>query len=554
MGIRRPKLTRKALTSVSKGCVVDIAPGWRFSIESKNHGSIDFDFSSMAVDGRPELAAQLRDALWSLRFESEGVSLQSYFWALRSFWAFLVDLESDGTRITRLDQINRKCIDRYLAWLELQLVGTGHMNSGERLALSSKRNSYCGLKTLLINRKRMVPSEINEELDFPRNPFHKYNQTKLKREPYTRTEHNRILQALNTDLRAVHGNNAEMLPDLQVLTMYLLVLASSTGINLQPLLELKRDSLRPHPLEDRELLFTEKRRGWSSFAASVRKSAPLPEAKRDIHTVPSSIGDHFRALCKYTELIAQRAEPRLRDHVFLWSVSRGARKNEIVHLTRCEIKTGIRDFARRHRLLNDFGAPLALSFGRFRPTFANELYQRTRDIRKVSQALGHSSVETTARYYVGITGDSLRDHAIVAEGMVSAFTVLNAGGTRILAADGAIPSKEIKFLATKGYSTGIAHCRNPFRDDESLCKKFFTCFHCPNMLVMEDDLWRMFSFYYRLLAERTKLRPDHWLRTCGPIIRRIDEDIAPLFPVEKVNEAKLRARSDPHPTWRDPAL
>ncbi len=74
------------------------------------------------------------------------------------------------------------------------------------------------------------------------------------------------------------------------------------------------------------------------------------------------------------------------------------------------------------------------------------------------------------------------------------------------------------------------------------------------MCVFEDDLWRLFSFYYRLIAERSNINAAHWLKTYSPIIRRIDADIAPLFSANKVEEARARARSTPHPTWKGPLL
>ena len=138
--------------------------------------------------------------------------------------------------------------------------------------------------------------------------------------------------------------------------------------------------------------------------------------------------------------------------------------------------------------------------------------------------------------------------------MVSQFTRMEVDGKVLLAADGQIPLQDVPDLLSSGYSTGIARCRNPFRENGGVCKKFFPCFSCPSMIVFEDDLWRLFSFYYRLLYERVKLSPPQWLKTYGPIIRRIDVDIAPQFPVEKVEAARCRAQLDPHPTWRGPLL
>ena len=145
---------------------------------------------------------------------------------------------------------------------------------------------------------------------------------------------------------------------------------------------------------------------------------------------------------------------------------------------------------------------------------------------------------------------------IVEQGLVErVFTAPEHSYTKaLLAADGELPLQNVPDLLSNGYSTGIARCRNPFREDGGVCQKFFPCFTCPSMIVFEDDLWRLLSFYYRLLQERTKLSPLQWLKTYGPIIRRIDVDIIPHFPSEKVEEARSRAQRDPHPSWKGPVL
>ena len=195
-----------------------------------------------------------------------------------------------------------------------------------------------------------------------------------------------------------------------------------------------------------------------------------------------------------------------------------------------------------------------LNVARLRPTFGTELYRRCRDIRRVQMALGHASPETTARHYADKPWEAERDHAIVLDGMVSQFTRMEINGKVLLAADGKIPLQDVKELLSGGYNTGIARCKNPFRDNQSVCQKFFHCFKCPSMCVFQDDLWRLFSFYYRLLAERAKINAAHWLKTYGPIVRKIDTDIASQFPVDVVEAARIKAQSEPHPTWRGPSL
>ncbi|MBO8297851.1 hypothetical protein ID004_29220 [Pseudomonas aeruginosa] len=54
----------------------------------------------------------------------------------------------------------------------------------------------------------------------------------------------------------------------------------------------------------------------------------------------------------------------------------------------------------------------------------------------------------------------------------------------------------------------------------------------------------MFSFYNKLLAERNKIAPHHWVKTYGWVIKTIDNDIATQFPADLVEAAKSKARAD----------
>ncbi|HJV50644.1 MAG TPA: tyrosine-type recombinase/integrase [Noviherbaspirillum sp.] len=540
--------------ALDTGRVIDMPPDWAFTIDCEHHGRIEFDFNRYREQGREELAGHMRDAVWSLRHELIGKTLVGHEnTGLRTFWRFLDDLAGAGEAITHLKQIDRKLLDRYLAWLELQVVSWGK-NKGQRLSVTSRKKSFDHLKTLLTNRQKRVPAAVSPALAFPRNPFPNSNQLTPKREPYSATEQERLVAALNQDLRRIHEGEGEPLTPSQVLVVHLLALALATGRNLQSLLDLRRDSLREHPLKDRELLVTTKRRGWSTHATAVRTSAPAPEDVETVQSVPTSIGDHFRFLADVTAPLMAEAAERDREFAFLWRVTKKKRKGQVVRLVQQDANNAIIAFIKRHALLDDRGRPLALNVARLRPTYGTELYRRTRDIRRVQQALGHSTPETTARHYVNAPLEAERDHAIVVEGMVSQFARLEVEGKTLLAADGKIPLQDVKDLLSGGYNTGIARCKNPFRQNESVCQKFFHCFKCPSMCVFEDDLWRLFSFYYRLLAERSKINAAHWLKTYGPIIRRIDVDIAAQFPAEKVEESRLKAQHTPHPTWKGPLL
>ena len=77
MALRRQKLDRKVQLTLDAEHVIDMPPGWVFTIDCPYHGKIDFDFNTFRENGREELAAQMRDTIWSLRHESVGASLTS---------------------------------------------------------------------------------------------------------------------------------------------------------------------------------------------------------------------------------------------------------------------------------------------------------------------------------------------------------------------------------------------------------------------------------------------------------------------------------------------
>lgn len=548
MGLKRKRILRVPIEDYSD--ISNLPPGWSVNIKFENGDVVDLDFSFFSRDGRAEIAQQFRDAIWSMRFSSTAASLTSYFMAIKNFWRFLDQAKENGTAIVHMALIDTEIIERFLSWLAMQTVPKGHKNQGKPLSFAHQRNTYGGIKTLLLNRQRLSPTCISPELSFPRNPFPNCNRSSSHHESYLQEDQQKLISSINSDLKLLHERGFDSLSPLQVQIVHLLAFGQVTGLNLQPLLELKRDSLRPHPLQDREILVTEKRRGWSTHSISIKSLDSAPRSVQKVDPIPQFLGDHIRALCKFTANFVDKAPQDLQSYIFLCPVSKGPRIDQVRRLTRQDTKAGLRNFVLRHGLRDSCGKPFPLTFARLRPTFGMELYRRTKDIRQVSTALGHASTQTTSRYYLSKSADAVRDHAIVLEAMCSSFSRTETPEGVIIAADGAIPIGELKNLLRTGYATGIAHCKNPFRSDESVCKKFFTCFKCPNMIVFEDDLWRLFSFYEKLLSERPKIRADHWLKTFGPIVRRIDEDIAPLFPADKVEEARQRAKQSPHPAWR----
>lgn len=548
--IGRKRVDRK-MTLVSAGAeVMDLSPGWQFTIDCPNHGPIRFDFEPFSKDGKHLLAAQFRDAIWSLRHHIQGNTLHGLISSgLITFWQFLDTVNAKtGQNIASLRDIDTALISQYLAWLELQVAAKGK-NRGKPWSLSSKKGAFDRIKTLLINRQKFSPELMCPDLAFPINPFPRVNIVTPPRQPYTDGELRRILNAVNADLQRLDTEGHDVFTSMQVLTIYLIALAIATGRNPQSLLDLRRDSVRPHPLSDREILVTEKRRGYSTQITSYSKNHEENRRSDQLTSIPLNVGDYVRAAMEYTDPLTSDAPARNADFIFLHKIRWGPRGGEIHKLNIRKFNQGAANFVSRHGIKDDHEQPLSLYIARLRPTFGTRLYERTRDVRKVQQALGHSSPQVTARHYISLPENAHRNHTFVGQAMVGWVTEKEEKNAVLLAADGKIPLADARELLSGGYNTLVARCRNPFRENGSTCSKYLPCFTCPQMVVFEDDLWRLFSFYYKLLYERVRMNPNDWLQTYGPIIKIIDNEIVPDFSVEKVEAAKSRAQESPHPAW-----
>lgn len=116
MAIRRTKLDRKVSLTEKNGELIDLPPGWTFTILCPHMGKIRLDFNRYRANGREALAREMRDAVWRMRHAVVGKTLQSFtLIGLSYFWRFLDHQEENGLTIANVVQIDRKVIVAYLA-------------------------------------------------------------------------------------------------------------------------------------------------------------------------------------------------------------------------------------------------------------------------------------------------------------------------------------------------------------------------------------------------------------------------------------------------------
>ncbi len=546
--IRRKRKTYR-LPLAAGAEVRDLAPGWRFTLTLNDGRRRTYDFARFRDHGRGALAAEFRDAIWQLRHTLSGETLYSLYGdGITRFWAFLGDRLAAVRPITELPQIDRCLLDIYLTWLQQHPAGW---------SICTQRHAYQYLKTLLVNRAFLVPQRVHADIRnqrFPRNPFPHAKGQHTLREPYSEAEQARILQAAGQDIEQMRAG-AWTGTSSDVLSVFLLLIALRTGRNPTPLVELRRDALRPHPLDPcRDLLVTYKRRGYSTHVQSFQQQVPVEITSQ--LTVPQSVGELTRWLLSYTEPLLADARPEDRDFLLLYrtSVNSGGR---VVRLDTRNLHRRHGVFVKRHNLRTDQGQPLRLNMARLRTTFAEQARRRSGgDLGLMSRLLGHCHPNITSRHYVAVTPEMERRFKFLGEALEDwATSEEEAQAIDLTGKLGLTPEAACQLLAG-GWNTTVARCRDPFhgryapKDGEGVCEKFLHCFKCPSMVVFEDDLYRLFSFYFALLSERGRIGAYGWAKTYGWVIQVIDDEIVPRFPLEVVEVARQRARENSHPVWR----
>jgi hypothetical protein len=142
-------------------------------------------------------------------------------------------------------------------------------------------------------------------------------------------EMQRLIGALKSDLIAIHkgtflGNGAE------AMTVMLLITAARSGINTTPLLEMKRDALKPHPfIPNLRLITTVKRRGKGAQSKTIRQTNLLDEYS----AIPL---DGVAVLNKALEIskpLVALAPDEISSCVWLYRSGQPGRSNDIVTLT-----------------------------------------------------------------------------------------------------------------------------------------------------------------------------------------------------------------------------
>ena len=439
-------------------------------------------------------------------------------------------------RPLQLADITRATVDGYLLFLR---------DKGNSPA--SQRTIYSYTKSILqaLGRRSfitLIPS--GDEATFPRNPFPNVSREPRGEQPLTTAQRKAFTVAVKTAVQPLFTDDAE--PSGPLLAYALLVVALHTGRNTTPLLEMPTDCLRPHPKDGTEFLVLYKRRGHSTTKVALRAHSTVDRLVESTPTLRPTIAQLIRRVIDLTSALRNEAPADIRDRIWLYrsrypDVSYG----RVTSLTFSSLGDAIGKLVTRYQLRDDDGKPMRINVSRLRKTFVNRVHEiLDGDIVATALAAGNSP-PTAARHYLRPGEDAQKNWRFLGTALVQELL------TRTLGATDRTPVGRCSNNRTGEYA--------PKRDG-AVCQSFLNCLRCRNYVVTGDDLWRLYSFYWRVLRERAHIDKRRWQRHLGHIPRLIERDVIDAglankaFTQADVNAARERARCDPHPFWASPTV
>lgn len=458
---------------------------------------------------------------------------------LSTFLDYLAQLSIALRRELVLADVTRDTIDGYLTSLRESGVST-----------ITQKNQYTNTKSVLkaLCKRRLI-SEVTkgDDATFPRNPFPGAHHTNRGERPLPKAQRKAFSAAVKAAVMPLFFD--DVAPTSELLGYALLIIALHTGRNTWPLLEMTRDCLHVHPRDDRLFLVLYKRRSHSQTKVVLHSD----EAQdNDIHSMPTvrpSVARLIRRLFELSDKLRDEAPPVLRSRIWLYRMRTPGRGvgaiGEISALTTSTLERAIKRLVEKYNLVDTDGAPLRLNVSRLRKTFINRIYEiLDGDIVATASAAG-DTVAVTDVSYLRPGEQAEKNWKFMGIALVSELLTDTLGATE---------------------RTPVGHCSDPEygdhapKRDGATCMNFMNCMRCRNYVVTGDDLYRLFSFYWRILSQKARVSPQRWKREFAHIIRMIDRDVIEagllkgIFKKTVVDSERARARHNPHPFWRSESI
>ncbi|SFP45838.1 hypothetical protein SAMN05216229_12824 [Geopseudomonas sagittaria] len=450
---------------------------------------------------------------------------------LRNFLDFCVLRAPAFGRDLALADVNRDLIDGYLCHMARQGVAT-----------TSQKTQYTQTKSVLhaLGRRGLIPLVASgDEATFPRSPFPNSNRKYKGETALSNRERQALTVALRQAIKPIWADDAPVTGKL--LAFALLVVALHTGRNTTALLEMGRDCLRRHPKDNTVFLVLWKRRGYNTSKVALRAESDAERLLESTPSVRTNVERLIRRVMALTEPLGAEAPEDLKGRVWLYRTRQGKGVGQVTALSEKMLARATDRLVAEHRLTGSDGQSLRINVSRLRKTFANRIFELSDgDLAVTAVALGNSP-QVADRNYLAPNANVRRNWQFMGEVLVQELLTRTIGATY--------------------RDTPMGRCADPVngqyapKREGAICMNFMNCLRCKHYAVTAEDLHKLFSFYFRVLAERSLMDKRRWVQEYAHIPRLIDHYIVAeglrrgTFKATAVNAARERARTQSHPFW-----
>ena len=453
---------------------------------------------------------------------------------LRHFLGYLAVHSASIGRSLALADIRRDTIDGYLLYLR---------DAGWSAGSQHLRYSVVKSVLLAMGRRGLITViDTGDDATFPGNPLPSIGSHMRGEAPLPRMQRQAFATAVKGAAATLWADDVE--PTAKLLAYALLIVALHTGRNTTPLLEMPVDCLREHPKEGLTLLVLHKRRGHTTHRVALR-SARLDRSEVSGASLRPTVTQLIRRVIEVTAPLRREAPADLLGRLWIYRSRRRDDQGRITALNHGRLADAIATLVREHDLRDTDGQPLRLNISRLRRTFVNRVHELLDgDLLGTAVAAGHQP-RVSEQYYLRPGEQAQRNWRFMGQCLVEELQSGTLGATERTPVGRCSDTRTGEFAPKRG---------------GAVCQSFLNCLRCRNYVVTGDDLWRLFSFYWRVLREQPRMEPRRWGQHLAHIPRLIERDVIAaglakrVFSQAQVDAARERARREPHPFWAGPTV
>lgn len=411
--------------------------------KSQHYGrTFHFDFSYIHSE---EMKSVVKDYAWQNWKTGSKTSnkLRQDLCLFRHFAEFASQHCIDSFR-----ELDNTKVDLFLSYLRTVISS----NTKKPLAYKSQKKCLDTVKSIIawcrIHRPDAVPAvEI-----FTGNEF-----TGINRRMKVEFIPDEVMAQINIALKAEEN------PYLK----YGIVILESTGMRLGDLLKLRTDCIKPHVVSGYTI-------SWFDHK-NRRERPPMPVRAECAHAV--------QKLIEITEPLREEADESIKDMLFIYRCTKSHLADQVISTKRAFIEW-LKNFTKRHNILDADGKPYNLTSHQFRRTLGTDMLSKGTDLNVIQQVLGHSDPSVTKRFYADVK-DKDRAETFKNIGIIGNIDLIDDSSFENLA-------EKDWFHANKHKGAALCdgYCTKPFVNGE-VCDRLLKrhkCYSCSRYITTPEYL------------------------------------------------------------------